>query len=205
MVELAFQEYTKRYYPSWVTFARDKKYGDDIHPVLVSGFDMTKDFEMVAYSEDDASLRGNLSLDVPAVATASTTLWDMRRIRCSPHTNQGPRLRTPLPNVQMIEFPSSQSAGAEKIPKDFNQCIFIRYYTMRPRGPFSLFPKVIRAGAGPHDLGSGDNKGDTFPEIAVHSGADLTATGDEDLSGQQGLAAGGEDSESDVVVRNTPV
>ena len=70
-----------------------------------------------------------------------------------------------------------------------------------------LFPDVIRlrAGAGPHDLGSGDSEGDTFPEIAVHSSADLMATGDEDLSGQQGLAADGEDSESDVVVCNTPV
>ena len=30
-----------------------------------------------------------------------------------------------------------------------------------------LFPKVIRAGAGPQDLGTGDNTGDAFPDLVV--------------------------------------
>ena len=42
----AFERYTKKHYDSWVTFARDKEYGDDVEPVLVSGFDTTKDFAM---------------------------------------------------------------------------------------------------------------------------------------------------------------
>ena len=202
---MAFQKYTKRYYESWVIFARDKDYGEDVHPVLVSGFDMTKDFEMVAYSEDGTSLKADLTLDASVVASASASLWDTRRIRCSPHTNQGPRLRIPLSDEQTIELSSSQSVGERNIPSDFNQCVFIRYYTMRSRGPFWLFPKVIRAGAGPHDLGSGDNEGDTFPELTVHSGAEPIATGDEDLGGRQGPAADGDDSEPEVVVHNTPV
>ena len=80
VVEWAFRRYTKRHYDSWVIFARDKDYGEDVHPVLVSGFDMTKDFEMVAYSEDGACLRADLSIGVPAVASASASLWDTRRI-----------------------------------------------------------------------------------------------------------------------------
>jgi hypothetical protein len=200
---LAFQKYTKRHYPSWVTYARDKNIGDDVKPVLVSGFDMTKDFEMVAYSEDGSSLRADLSIAAPAVASASASLWDTRRIRCSPHTNQGPWLDTPLPDGRTIELPSSQSAGAQKIPNDFNQCVFIRYYTMRWRIPLRLFPKVIRAGAGPHDLGSGDNEGDTFPELTVYSGAEPMATGDEDLSGRRGLDTDDDDLDSDIVVHNT--
>ena len=30
-----------------------------------------------------------------------------------------------------------------------------------------MFPRVIKAGAGPHDLGSGDNHDETFPELTV--------------------------------------
>ena len=203
-VQLAFERYTKRHYESWVKFARDKEYGEDVHPILVSGFDMTKDFQMVAYSEDGSSLRADFSVDVPAVASASASIWDTRRIRCSPHTNQGPWRYTPLPDEQAIELPSSQPAGARNIPNDFNQCVFIRYYTMRWRGPLSIFPKVIRAGAGPHDLGSGDNKGETFPELVAHSGAGPVAAEDEDLSRRRGLAADDDDdSESGGVIHNT--
>ena len=200
VVELAFQNYTKRHYESWVTFARDKKYGEDVHPILVSGFDMTKDFEMVAYSEDGSSLRAEISVDAPVVASASASLWDTRRIRCSPHTNQGPWRRGPVQREQTIELPSAQSEETEDILNDFNQCVFLRYYTMRVRGPCFMFPKVIRAGAGPHDLGSGDNEGDTFPELAVHSGADPMIIADED----SGLDTDDSDYGPDIVVHNTP-
>jgi len=35
-----------------------------------------------------------------------------------------------------------------------------------------MFPKVIKAGAGPHDLGSGDNHDETFPELTVQMSPD---------------------------------
>ena len=60
---------------------------------------------------------------------------------------------------------------------------------MRKRGPLRLFPKVIRAGAGPHDLGPGDNAGDTSPELTVQP--DTEPADDADL-------------EPDIVIRNTP-
>jgi hypothetical protein len=66
-----------------------------------------------------------------------------------------------------------------------------------------LFPKVIRAGAGPHDLGSGDNRGDTFPELTVRPMLNLRRD-DEDLGGQWDPTTDDTDSESDIVVRNTP-
>lgn len=66
-------------------------------------------------------------------------------------------------------------------------------------------PKVLRAGAGPHDLGSGDNGGDAFPELMVESDADEPTTStDEDLGGQSDLATDDADSESIIVVRNAP-
>ena len=65
-----------------------------------------------------------------------------------------------------------------------------------------MFPKVIRAGAGPHDLGSGDNGGNTFPELTAQSDVESTASDNEDLGGQWTPTAGDTDSESDIVVRN---
>ena len=68
----------------------------------------------------------------------------------------------------------------------------------------AMFPKVIRAGAGPHDLGPGSNRGDTFPELVVESDAEPTTSGDEDPGGQWALTTDDTGSESDSVIRNTP-
>ncbi|KAF9644314.1 hypothetical protein BDM02DRAFT_991490 [Thelephora ganbajun] len=86
---------------------------------------------------------------------------------------------------------------------EFNQCVFVRYYTVRP-GWWGLFPKVIRAGAGPHDLGPGDSRRGAHLESTVLSGAEPTAGGDKDLGGQRGSIDDSADSEPDIVVRNTP-
>ena len=179
-LEIAFEKYTKRHYESWVTFARDKQYGDDVRPILVSGFDMTRDFAMVAYSYEDASLVSDVTMTVPMFASASASIWGTWRTRYSPHTNCGPQ--DCIPPEQVIDIPSLQLEEVETIPSAFNQCVFIRYYTMRRR-PLRLFPKVIRAGAGPHDLDPGDNSGDAFPDLMVQPDPEPT---------------------DDTVIRNTP-
>ena len=202
LVESAFERYTKRHYESWVTFARHKDYGNDVRPILVSGFDMTKDFAMVAYSNESISLESDLTITVPTLASASASVWGTWRTRCSPHTNCGPQQCSPTPCRQAIDPPSSQSADERSIPNEFNQCVFIRYYTMRSRK--WMFPKVIRAGAGPHDLGSGDNKGDTLPELTMQPDVEPTISGNEDPRGQWGPTTDDTDSGSDIVVRNTP-
>ena len=181
----AFAGYTKRHYKSWVKFARDKQYGDDVKPVLVCGFDMTRDFAMVAYSHEDTSVGGDFTIAVPALGSASASVWGTWRTRCSPHTNYGPQMCHPPTGVPTIGSSSSGGAGTGSIPDEFNQCVFIRYYTMRSKIP--MFPEVIRAGAGPHDLGPGENRGDTFPKLAVQ------------------LVTEDVDSETDIVVRNTPL
>ena len=66
-----------------------------------------------------------------------------------------------------------------------------------------MFPKKMKAAAGPHDLGPGDNSGDTFPELTTQSDVECTASGDEDFEGQWGSDMD-DNSEPDVVVRNTP-
>ena len=180
----AFEKYTKRHYDSWVAFARHKEYGDNIQPVLVSGVDLTRDFAMAAYSYDDTSLEADLTVAAPMLISASASLWGTWRTRYTPHTNYGPQECTPPSAEQTMNIPSLQLTEGGTTPSAFDQCVFVRYYTMRSRGPLRLFPKVIRAGAGPHDLGPGDNTGDTFPALAgTIDNAEV---------------------EPDVVIRNTP-
>ena len=201
LVEKALKEYTERHYKSWVEFARNKQYGDDVQPVLVTGFDVTRDFAMVAYSQEGTSLESDLTISVPTLASASASLWGTWRTRCSPHTNLGPQGYSPLPLERTIELTSPGSAEAGNIPNEFNQCVFLRYFTMRWR--LSIFPKVIRAGAGPHDLGSGDNRGDARPELTTQFDAEGTTGDDDDLEGQWG-PDDDDGSEQEVFVRNTP-
>jgi hypothetical protein len=203
LLEAAFEPYIKRHYKSWVKFARDKQYGTDIQPVLVTGFDMTRDFAMAAYSNKGTSLESGCTINVPAVASASASIWGTWLTRCSTHTNYGPQQCSPIPHEEAVDPPSSQSVGPGSAPNEFNQCVFIRYYTMRSRKRMPMFPKIIRAGAGPHDLGSGDNEGGTFPELTLRSDAEPATNSDEDLEGQWGLNID-DGSEPDIIVRNTP-
>ena len=202
-LDSAFERYTKRHYDSWVAFARHKQYGNDIQPVLVSGFDMTRDFAMVAYSHEDISLGSDFTIAIPTLAPASASVWGTWRTRCSPHTNYGPQMCNPLAPEQAADIPL-QSVGERRIPNEFSQCVFVRYYTMRSRKPMGLFHKVIRAGAGPYDLGSGENRGDSFPESTAQSDSESTTVIEEDLGRWWSPITDDTDSESDVVVRNTP-
>ena len=189
LLRFAFERYTKRHYDSWVTFARHKDYGEDVQPVLVSGVDLTRDFAMAAYSYEDTSLEADLTAAAPMLISASASLWGTWRTRYTPHTNYGPQECTPPSVEQAMDISSLQLTQGGTTPRAFNQCVFVRYYTMRSRGPLGLFPKVIRAGAGPHDLGSGDNTGGSFPALAVQSDTETM----DDI-----------DVEPDIVVHNTP-
>ena len=71
------------------------------------------------------------------------------------------------------------------------------------RFELGLFPRVIRAGAGLHDLGSGESTGDTFPELTSQSDADLMSV-DKDPREQWDPAINDADSELDTVIRNVP-
>ena len=193
-----FEKYTKRHYESWVAFARQKEYGDDVRPVLVSGFDMTMDFAMAAYSNVSASLESDLTTGVPMFASASAALWGTWRTRHSPHTNYGPQDCMPPSPERAIDFSSLRLTETPDLPSEYNQCVFIRYYTMRMR--LGLFPKVIRARAGPHDLGPGDNTGGACPGILAQSDTESTLSYD----GEPGEEGEGIDLWPGVVVRNTP-
>ena len=144
---------------------------------------------MAAYSYDDISLKAGLTTDVPSLTSITPSVWCTWRTRYTPHTNHGPQDRALPSPEQAMDISSLQLTQGRIRPGPFNQCVFVRYYTKRSQGPLGLFPKVIRAGAGPHDLGPGDNTGDTPPALAVQFDTEIP----------DGIGV-----ERDIVVRNTP-
>ena len=179
---LVFEKYIKRHYSSWVDFAREQGHDSNPKPVLVTGFDLTRDFAMAAYSNNSVRMECEFSAAVPAVASASLSLWGRWRTEGLVHTNCGP----PLLAVETTSSSNSDdhATPVSIIPSEYNQCIFIRYYTMRRRGPIL---KIIKAGAGPHDLGDRDSGNDSSDSACF-----------------QGLSSGDSDT-SDVVVHNLPL
>ena len=199
--ETRLEKYVWRHYDSWVAFARYKEYGDDVRPVLVSGVDMTWDYMMLAYSNKGLSIEVDLKpVEEKILASASASITVKRHRICSPHLKCGPEPLGCSPTEQDMELPS-QSADPRATPKGFKQCVFIRYYTGRRRAGW-LPLEVMKASAGPHDLGSGDNKGDTFPELTAQSSAGPTTSGDENLRWQSDLTTVDVGSGSVIVVRN---
>jgi hypothetical protein len=195
--EHVFEEYTKENYDSWVSFAR--KHGNDIKPVLVTGVDMTRDFAMVSYSKNDDDLTAEFTLSAPEV----TSPWGTWRKPGVVYANCGPQLCRPPPPAQMVDSASSSNGHTETVSDEYNQCVFIRYYTVRKR---LGIPRVIKAAAGPHDLGSGDRDDGESPldvQCNSDSGSDAVSSlfdddGDEDKSSDTSI-----ESESDIVVHNT--
>jgi len=136
--EGAIEVYTKEHYDSWVGFARERGHPNDVKPVLVTGVDRTRDFAMVAYSKDDDDLTVAFTISAPGVASP----WGTWRTPGVVHTNCGSQPRRSPFDTSPTDTDSDES----------NQCVFIRYYTVRKR---LGTPRVVRAAAGPHDLGPG--------------------------------------------------
>ena len=198
LAESTFEKYTKRHYESWVAFVCQKEYGDDVQPVLVSGFDMTRDFAMVAYADSGGSFESDLAIGVPLGFSASAALWGTWRTRQSPHTNYGPQYCVPPPPGQAMDFSSLQLAETPENPSDYNQCVFIRYYTMRTKS--RSIPKMIQADTGPYDLGPGDGTGNIFLDMLAQSDAEF-ALSEDDYLGEEDEDV---DFSSGFVIRNTP-
>ena len=195
-LESVLKAYTKRHYDSWVAFACEAGHGDDIKPVLVTGVDMTRDFAMMAYLNNGDSLRSEFTTSVPTPASA----WGTWRTEGLVHTNCGPQMCCPPSSAQIADTTRSSDDDTETVPDEYNQCVFIRYYTMRKRG--LMFPRVMRAAAGPHDLGPGGHDDEGMPEVEAQSGSDsdsdtMSGFGDYDRSPVISI-----DPESDVVIHN---
>ena len=198
--EQTFEEYTKRHHDSWVAFAREAGHGNDVKPVIVTGVDMTQDFAMMAYN-NGVSMKSEFMMSIPTAASASVSAWGIWRTGGLVHTNCGPQICRPPSSTQTRDPISFNNDGTETTPGEYNQCVFVRYFTMRKRG--LIFPKVIKAAAGPHDLGPGDRDDEELPEVGLQSDSDSGSdTRDADGENVRGSVAD-VNSESYVFSRNT--
>ena len=135
------------------------------------------------------------------LASASGSFRVLEGTTGPPHFTYGPRRCVP-PSSAQTDDTSSEPTRTGAVSNDYNQCVFVRYYTMRKRMGFS--PK-IRAAAGPHDLGTGQNRDDTFPGLMARQ--DQTPDHEDDpTSGgeERDLIAEDTYSDQDSVVHNPP-
>ena len=200
--ESAFKTYTKRHYDSWVTFARDTEHGDDIKPILVTGVDMTRDFAMMAYSNNGSSLRSEFTTSAPMATSTAASVWGTWHTEGLVHTNCGPQLCCPPSPAKTTDLTPSGN-DTETVPDEYNQCVFVRCYTMRKRA--LMFPTVIRAAAGPHDPGTGGRDDEELiAEVQSNPGSTSdTASGlVNDDGGDDRSSVTSIDSGSDIVTHN---
>ena len=158
-LESTFKAYTKRHYNSWVTFAHDEGHGDDVKPVLVTGIDLTKNFAMMSYSIVGNYHRRKCEFRVSDVPVGCTSDWGTWSTKGLIHMTCGPLLCSPLS--------STQAPNKETTPAGYDQCVFIRYFTMRKKA--MMFPVVMKAATGPHDLGSDRHNDKEPPKVKARS------------------------------------
>ena len=197
-----FEKYAKEHHASWVTFARETGHGNDINPVLVTGVDRTRDFAMMSYTSDVDDLRSEFAISVSGVDSASA--WGTWHTTGFVFTNCGPQLCCPPSSTRSVELAPDDDNNTGIGSDWYNQCVFVRYYTVRKR---LGIPRVIKAGAGPHDPGSGSRRDRESPKSGARSpsdsGSDSTPSlydnnGDEERSSATSVG-----SESDTIIHNT--
>ena len=181
-----FEKYAKEHYTSWVAFAQETGYGD-VSPVLITGVNRTKDWAMLCYSNNAGVLKCKFTTSIPEAASVWGT-WDKPGFV---HAKSGPQPRRPPPG----------DGHTETVPDEYNQCVFIRYWTVRKR---SWIPRIMKAAAGPHNLPGGGRDGEGSPLEARYDSDSDNASGSTDgRRDDDGSSSTSIDAESDIVIHNT--
>ena len=194
-----FEKYTKDYYDSWVAFARQAGHGDDVKPILVTGVDMTRDFAMMTCPNDSEQRTFRFTTSAPGV----DSVWGTWHSKVPIYTNSGPHPSLTPSATQTVDPPSSGIPHTDTVSNKYDQCVFIRYYTVRKR---LGIPKVIEAAAGPHHLGPGghDDDGSLLEEqSASDPDSDTVSSLFEDDNGGSRSSVTSSGSEDDTVIHNT--
>ena len=138
------------------------------------------------------------------VGTASTSAWGTWHTEGLVRANCGPQSWHPPSPTQVTGPTPSGNNNTETVPDEYNQCIFVRCYTMRRRT--LVFPTVIRT-AGPHDLGPGScyDKKSTAETHDSDSGSDTVSNSLDDYRDDDRSSVTNIDAESDIVIHNITV
>lgn len=146
-----FKQYILRNYKAWSIFAGEQGHGIDVEDlILVTGRDMTEDFSMVAFSQNEGRIEMQFEAGASKLGSASFSAWGSWLCELPVFENWGPQERVPhVPN----ESNADVGYGMESDTPKYQQCVFLRGYRIYRMA--RIFPRVLRAGAGPHDLGPG--------------------------------------------------
>lgn len=144
-----FEAYIKKHYDSWKEFSQVVGHGRE-SPVLVTGVDLTKKFAAIAYYKNPTSVECDFSVEAPDVASASASAWGSWRTLGLVHTTCGPDEY--IRRTQRTRHANDGNSSESLIPEGNDQCVLIRYYTIRKFLGF----KHLKAAAGPHRLPEGD-------------------------------------------------
>ncbi|GJE97261.1 WD40 repeat domain-containing protein [Phanerochaete sordida] len=165
-----------RVFPSYMK----KNHSDWMKQAAAKGLDMTKldiillrgtvqttpDWTVAAFQEREVGDSQKITGTVVSIADRGRSLSIQSKTTPGVDSRAGPLLRLP-----------SWTAGAEGAAHDGDteedQCIFLPYYKAKYRiFPFSLLPRQIQAGGGPHHLPDVGRDGDTTPAVLASSAAD---------------------------------
>lgn len=136
-----FKKYMLDNYRSWTEFVETTcQLEKGTRLVLVTGCDLTRQWATATYFRNNREIALGVGGGVASVASANFSLstgWAMNQ---AVNTRQGP------PQYREVGEPSD------------NQCVFLRGFYIKDR--FLFGPKVLKAGAGYHDLGGPDPEED---------------------------------------------
>lgn len=156
-----FRRHIQENYKTWLEFANDNDHDIEVQDIiLVTGRDMTEDFSMIAFSQSSREISFQFEAGVSQLASASVSGWGSWRCEYPVFENWGPQERRHpsriLPDTIPDSTPPSGDPSSDTAQNpDYNQCVFLRGFRIHFRA--RIFPKVVKAGAGDHDLGSGDH------------------------------------------------
>ncbi|KAJ3519549.1 hypothetical protein NM688_g9286 [Phlebia brevispora] len=128
-----FRQYIRQHHDSWVQHAKNLGFEpkpEDI--VLVSGTMKTSNWTVASFKQIHRSAGANLSGSLQPAGSVGFSLQLSHQTPYLSDYRSGPSL---LPGETLSE----------------DQCVFVRIYMIRYR-PLFLPPKIIEAGAGPHEL-----------------------------------------------------
>lgn len=166
---LFFKQYIKHHHKAWLALALKQGYDVKVEDlILVTGVDLTADFSMLAIRHAQEDIKVKFETTVGS-ASVSASGWGSWECSSTPHTNWGRQLE----NRDLVSQPSGKLLQSQYPPPEFTECVFFRGYRVHYRA--HLFPSVMVAGAGPHDVGSGSRSNEDVPRVLA-SGIDYHET-----------------------------
>ena len=172
--ELRFQDYIRLHHVSWLEFAIERL-GCGVRLqdlMLVYGYHMTVDFAMFTFSDMIGEAQIAWVARFPGVTSASLAITKNSCQRVSPAVNFGPREQNTSSSTGVSVIEGTQAI--ENDSDNFKQCVFLKRHRIQRKWA-GVGPKVIKASAGPHNLGSGDRGDGDEVAVCIEEGAEVSS------------------------------